>query len=138
MDQLIKVFATGPLPKQVKEKLARFADFKSWEEPTEISESYLLEQIKDRTAVICLLGDKMTAEVMDAAPELKLIANVAVGFDNVESRARKEARNSRCEYARSFRQCHCGSGFRSAFGLCETHCRSGPVCAQSSMARMAN
>ncbi|CAN5472112.1 glyoxylate reductase [soil metagenome] len=84
MDQLIKVFATGPLPKQVKEKLARFADFTSWDEPTEISEAHLLEQIKDRTAVICLLGDKMSAEVMDAAPELKLIANVAVGFDNVD------------------------------------------------------
>ncbi len=84
MDQLIKVFATGPLPKQVKEKLARFADLKSWDEPTEINADYLLEQIKDRTAVICLLGDKMSAEVMDAAPELKLIANVAVGFDNVD------------------------------------------------------
>ncbi len=84
MDQLIKVFATGPLPKQVKEKLARFADLKLWEEPTAISAEALLEQIKDRTAVVCLLGDKMSAEVMDAAPELKLIANVAVGFDNVD------------------------------------------------------
>lgn len=84
MDQLIKVFATGPLPKAVKEKLTRFADFKSWEEPTEISPEHLLEQIKDRTAVVCLLGDRITAEVMDAAPELKLIANVAVGFDNVD------------------------------------------------------
>jgi glyoxylate reductase len=84
VDQLIKVFATGPLPKAVKEKLSRFADLKLWEEPTEIAEADLLEQIKDRTAVVCLLGDKMSAEVMDAAPELKLIANVAVGFDNVD------------------------------------------------------
>jgi glyoxylate reductase len=84
VDQLIKVFATGPLPKPVKEKLARFADLKLWEEPTAISDEELLEQIKDRTAVVCLLGDKISAEVMDAAPELKLVANVAVGFDNVD------------------------------------------------------
>ncbi|HEY9678588.1 MAG TPA: D-glycerate dehydrogenase [Drouetiella sp.] len=90
MDQLIKVFATGPLPKQVKEKLARFAELKSWEEPFAINPEQLLDQIKDRTAVVCLLGDKMTAEVMDAAPELKLIANVAVGFDNIDiAHARK-------------------------------------------------
>jgi glyoxylate reductase len=84
LDQLVKVFATGPLPKQVREKLARFSDLKSWEEPTEITQEHLIEQIKDRSAVVCLLGDKMSAEVMDAAPELKLIANVAVGFDNID------------------------------------------------------
>ena len=34
-------------------------------------------------AIICLLTDKITAELMDAAPNLKLIANVAVGYDNI-------------------------------------------------------
>ncbi|GIK55061.1 MAG: D-glycerate dehydrogenase [Chloroflexi bacterium] len=48
------------------------------------SPAELKAQIRGATAVVCLLADKMTAEVMDAAPRLKLIANVAVGYDNID------------------------------------------------------
>jgi glyoxylate reductase len=48
------------------------------------SPTELKEQIGEATAVVCLLADKMTADVMDAAPHLKLIANVAVGYDNID------------------------------------------------------
>ena len=50
----------------------------------------LAKQIGDVAAVICLLTDKMTAELMDAAPNLKLIANVAVGYDNIDVQAATE------------------------------------------------
>ncbi len=44
----------------------------------------LAAQMREATAMICLLTDKITAELMDAAPNLKLIANVAVGYDNID------------------------------------------------------
>lgn len=50
----------------------------------------LREQIRDVEAVICLLTDKITADLMDAAPNLKLIANVAVGYDNIDVHAATE------------------------------------------------
>ena len=47
-----------------------------------------LSQIQTRAegveAIICLLTDKIDASVMDAAPRLKIIANVAVGYDNID------------------------------------------------------
>ena len=50
----------------------------------------LAVQMGDVEAVICLLTDKITAELMDAAPNLKLIANVAVGYDNIDVAAATE------------------------------------------------
>ena len=44
----------------------------------------LLASVKGRDAVLCLLTDKMNAEVFEAAgPQLKVVANYAVGFDNI-------------------------------------------------------
>jgi glyoxylate reductase len=90
VDQPIKVFATGPLPKQVREKLARFADLRMREGETQMSHEELLEEVKDRNALLCLVGDTVDAALMDAAPELKVVANVAVGVDNIDlAEARK-------------------------------------------------
>lgn len=37
--------------------------------------------------IVCLLTDKISAEVMDAAANLKVIANTAVGYDNIDVQA---------------------------------------------------
>lgn len=44
----------------------------------------LLEKVKGADAILSLLTDKMDAELMDATgPQLKIIANYAVGYDNI-------------------------------------------------------
>lgn len=48
----------------------------------------LVERIKGVDAVLSLLNDKIDGEVMDAAgPQLKIISNYAVGFDNIDLKA---------------------------------------------------
>ncbi|MGB3987744.1 MAG: D-glycerate dehydrogenase [Bacillota bacterium] len=47
----------------------------------------LIEGIRDKEGILCLLTDTITAEVMDAAVHLKVISNYAVGFDNVDVKA---------------------------------------------------
>lgn len=44
----------------------------------------LIEATRGVTAVICLLTDTFDDSVMDALPDLRLIANVAVGYDNID------------------------------------------------------
>lgn len=45
----------------------------------------LLRRVKGTTAILSILTDKIDREVMDAAgPSLKMIANYAVGFDNID------------------------------------------------------
>lgn len=44
----------------------------------------LIENIKDKDGLICLLNDEINPAVMDSNPNLKVVANVAVGYDNID------------------------------------------------------
>ncbi|MHC4342015.1 MAG: NAD(P)-dependent oxidoreductase, partial [Planctomycetota bacterium] len=48
------------------------------------------EALRDKAGLICQLTDPVPAGLMDAAPELKAIANVAVGYDNIDVAAATE------------------------------------------------
>src|SRR3990167_8532870 len=51
-----------------------------------LTKEELIAALKDQNydALFCLLTDKIDGEVMDAfGPQLKIIANMAVGFDNI-------------------------------------------------------
>ena len=51
----------------------------------------LLEGVRDARGILSTVTDKMDGEVMDAAGEdLKVIANMAVGYDNIDVGAAKE------------------------------------------------
>jgi glyoxylate reductase len=47
----------------------------------------LISRIAGVDGVMCLLSDRVDATVMDAAPQLKVIANIAVGYDNIDRAA---------------------------------------------------
>src|SRR3989344_222763 len=56
-----------------------------------ISRPALIQSVKGIDALLSLLTDKIDAEVMDAAgKQLKIIANYAVGFDNIDVVAAQE------------------------------------------------
>lgn len=56
-----------------------------------IDRKSLLRGVKGRDAILSLLTDRIDAEVLNAAgPQLKIVANYAVGFDNVDLRAAAE------------------------------------------------
>lgn len=59
---------------------------------TIISKKELIDELKKGyDGLLCLLTDKVDAEVMDAGlPRLKIIANYAVGFDNIDIEAGKK------------------------------------------------
>ena len=47
----------------------------------------LIDNIKGKDAMLCLLTDTIDAEIMDANPNVKIIANYAVGFNNIDVQA---------------------------------------------------
>jgi len=49
-----------------------------------ISRDELLHHIGDADALICLLSDRINAQVIAAAPNLRIIANLGVGYDNID------------------------------------------------------
>ena len=44
----------------------------------------LLEKVRDCQAIITVYGNKLDNEVIDAAPDLKMIANFGAGYDNID------------------------------------------------------
>lgn len=44
----------------------------------------LLRRVADKDALVIMLTNKIDGEVMDAAPGLQIVANVAVGYDNLD------------------------------------------------------
>lgn len=57
-----------------------------------LSKLELIKTLKNNFyhAVLCLLTDKIDGDVFDAAPTVKIFANYAVGFDNVDLEAAKK------------------------------------------------
>jgi glyoxylate reductase len=51
---------------------------------SQLSPEQLKTRLADKEGVVCVLTDIFTADVMDAAPQLKVIANVAVGYNNID------------------------------------------------------
>jgi glyoxylate reductase len=56
-----------------------------------LTKEELIEALKTKSyeAVLCLLTDKIDAEVMDASSDVKIFANYAIGYDNFDLEAAK-------------------------------------------------
>jgi glyoxylate reductase len=50
----------------------------------------LIQRVADKDALLCLLTDKVDGEVMDAGPGLKVVANIAVGYENIDVPAARQ------------------------------------------------
>jgi lactate dehydrogenase-like 2-hydroxyacid dehydrogenase len=50
----------------------------------------LMEGVRNADGLLCLLTDEITSRVMDANPNLKVISNYAVGFNNIDVSAATE------------------------------------------------
>jgi glyoxylate reductase len=84
-----RIFVTRIIPQRGLDKLHQQLDdeydIEVWQEPLPPPDETLLEKIKGLTGLLCLLTDKIDANLMDAAGrQLKVISQMAVGFDNVD------------------------------------------------------
>lgn len=81
----MKIFITRQIPGEALEKLNIEGNevlISEFSRPLTAEE--LLEKAKGTDALLSLLNDKIDGEVMDAiGPQLKIISNYAVGFDNI-------------------------------------------------------
>lgn len=83
-----KIFVTYKIPEIGLKLLSKF-DLEVNEEDRILSKEEIIERARDATALVTLLSDNIDAEVINALPELKVIANYAVGFNNIDVEAAK-------------------------------------------------
>lgn len=79
------VYITRKLPQELVEPIGQFADFRMWEKEEEpVPRDVLLEVAKKADALFTMLSDPVDEELIEAAPRLKVVANLAVGYDNID------------------------------------------------------
>jgi len=79
----IKIFVTRPLPEQALAVLRDHGDLSYNPEP-DLSRDDLLTRAKGAAALVTILDDRVDEPVLAALPGLKVVSNVAVGFDNID------------------------------------------------------
>lgn len=79
-----KVYVTRELPERGLRIIKKNFDAEVWPEYGPPPKKVIIEKAKNVDALATLLSDKMDAEVFDAAPNLRIIAQMAVGFDNID------------------------------------------------------
>jgi glyoxylate reductase len=80
-----KVFITRNIPVIGPDKLRQQSgwDVNQWEHDEVIPRDVLLQSVQGADAILSLLTERIDAELLEAAgPQLKVVANLAVGYDN--------------------------------------------------------
>ena len=78
-----KVYVTRELPERGLKIIKKNFDAEVWPEYAPPPKKVIIEKAKNVDALATLLSDKIDAEVFNAAPKLKIVAQLAVGFDNI-------------------------------------------------------
>ncbi|MHA7179093.1 2-hydroxyacid dehydrogenase [Arthrobacter sp. MDB2-24] len=80
-----RVVVTGRIPEAAIEKLRAEHDVDAWQGQESIGREELLRRVAGADAVVSLLTERIDSELLDAAgPQLRVVANVAVGYDNID------------------------------------------------------
>ena len=79
-----RVLITRELPEAALEFARRNLDVAIPEGNQALSREELIKQISDKEGLVSLLTDTIDEEVLSAAPGLKVVSNVAVGFNNID------------------------------------------------------
>jgi len=79
-----KVYVTRLLPEVAMERINSFCDADVWRGELPPSREVILRKARDVEGLVCLLTDKIDAELMSEAPNLRVISNCAAGFDNID------------------------------------------------------
>jgi len=84
-----QVFVTRKLPDEVIAMLEAVASVEVWTEDYPIPRELLLERVEHVDAVLTMLTERVDEELLTRAKALQIVANMAVGYDNIDLAACK-------------------------------------------------
>ena len=80
----MKVLITGRLPDQILSRIESRHAVVANREDRPLERKALLEQISDKDGLLCMITDRIDQELLEHAPNLRMVANMAVGYDNID------------------------------------------------------
>ncbi len=84
-----RILVTEPIPDSVISYLQKFGDVTIGTKGHYLSENNLTDDVGEFDAILSMLSNPVTKKVLNAASNLKVIANFAVGYNNIDVDAAK-------------------------------------------------
>ena len=82
--QKLRVFVTREIPDRGLRIIKERFDAEVWPDYAPPPKQVIIQKVAKVDALASLLSDKIDAEVFDVAPNLKIVAQLAVGYDNID------------------------------------------------------
>src|SRR5437870_8090257 len=79
-----RVMISRALPEEVIARARNRADVDLHAGDKPLSKTELIARVKDREGLVCLSTDTIDSSVFESAPGLKVVSNVAVGYNNID------------------------------------------------------
>jgi len=80
-----KVYITRRIPSEALEIIAERCEYRMWDKEEEpVPREVLESEVRDVEGLFSLLTERIDEKLLDLAPKLKIVANMAVGFDNID------------------------------------------------------
>jgi len=79
-----KVYVTRQVPDEGITILQQECEVEVWGDELPIPRDVLIEKVAAIDGLYCLLTERIDAELLDAAPRLRVISNMAVGYNNID------------------------------------------------------
>ncbi|MEK5272200.1 D-glycerate dehydrogenase [Aeribacillus sp. FSL K6-8394] len=80
-----RVFVTRKIPEKALLMLEERCDVRMWQkEDVPVPKDVLKEELAEAEGLFCLLTEKIDADLLDHAPHLRVISNMAVGYNNID------------------------------------------------------
>ena len=86
----MRVYVTRRLPHSAVEIIRRAAEIEVWGEDRPVPRETLLEKIEQADGLLCMLTDRIDLELLNEAKRLKVVSQMAVGYDNIDVKTCKE------------------------------------------------
>ncbi len=83
-----KVFIPQKIPEAVEKYIGSFCDYEKWEGEGKITRSELLKRVHDKEGLL-LTGVPIDDELLIHAPQLRVVSNISVGYNNFDLDAMK-------------------------------------------------
>jgi glyoxylate reductase len=82
-----QVFVSRIIPQEGLDLVLAACDAEVNTEDQHLSPAELRDKVKGKEGLLCLLTDDINEALLDTSPHLKVVANVAVGYDNIDVQA---------------------------------------------------
>ncbi|SMO96093.1 2-hydroxyacid dehydrogenase [Gracilimonas mengyeensis] len=79
-----RILITEPIPEKAIDFLKQHGEVTVGEKGTYQNQEHLIRDIKGYDALLCMLSNPVNKRVLEAADRLKIVANFAVGYDNID------------------------------------------------------